>query len=739
MTRAWLLLFGLLALGHCQIIYPDQYEIMKAASNSPYPYPSDERILGTSNREPVQDVQQYAAAAQAASGRPLFAASQAPSQQPLSAPSQAAYYPPATITTPVPSPQSLPQDWGTHVNNIIAKGITKFTLDLDKAIYNSKETSAASRNRQNSIFSPLNIGAALSVVLLGSAGRTFDEVSRVLGLETGVDISQHSEIVHQMFGLLLNTVNYRVAEGNGPRVSTASGIFVQEGFPIRPQFQAISQNAYKSEVINLDFRNRGEEAVKTINNWVKQRTMEKISGIISQAPDPQTNVILASALYFNGEWNQHFINSATRRRPFSVEPNESAIEIDMMYNGGSFPFYEDKSLGVKVVQLPYKGLEMSMYVLLPKAEGATALRSFSNQLTTEMIEHLMNNLKNQTCVIGLPRMKLSSSLSLKKALTSLGLRSLFNPHSADLSILSSGYGAQPVAAATGRPYDPLAVLPLVNTQTIRPLASPQAAYRPQTITSNITPRPYTIPQTLPQAISQNMSRTLPQNQQQALSNVLSQAIPQALPQVSSQAMDNDNNNNILIFSRFDPGENDAVTGGVRRNYFRTRRDTDDGRDDDASRLTYVAKEDHGDLRRDNPNTKYVSLEENKYRFREASGEEKRTGRKRRQVARPMDQSFLKFIQSQNFPYYGLDDLRNKGQLTNPGLFADDVLHKVEMEVSERGTEAAASTSVILERDGNQKRLIANRPFLFFIRHDPTGLILFWGTVNTPTPNYSAVR
>lgn len=30
----------------------------------------------------------------------------------------------------------------------------------------------------------------------------------------------------------------------------------------------------------------------------------------------------------------------------------------MMYNGGNFPFYEDKSLGVKILALPYKGLEV---------------------------------------------------------------------------------------------------------------------------------------------------------------------------------------------------------------------------------------------------------------------------------------------------------------------------------------------------------------------------------------------
>ena len=102
----------------------------------------------------------------------------------------------------------------------------KFSLDLDRAISNTRGTSVAS-HRENIIFSPLSISVALLLVLLGSSGRTFDEISRVLGLEVGVDISRNSEAVHQMFGLLLSTVHHRIEGSNGPRVNSASGIFVQ--------------------------------------------------------------------------------------------------------------------------------------------------------------------------------------------------------------------------------------------------------------------------------------------------------------------------------------------------------------------------------------------------------------------------------------------------------------------------------------------------------------------------------
>ena len=99
--------------------------------------------------------------------------------------------------------------------------------------------------------------------------------------------------------------------------------------------------------------------------------------------------------------------------------------------------------------------------------------------------------------------------------------------------------------------------------------------------------------------------------------------------------------------------------------------------------------------------------------------------------RPIDQEFVEFLKAAKLPSFGVDKLRNTAGLKNPGIFADDVIHKVEMTVNERGTEAAAVTTITIDRSNDYKRLIANRPFLFFIRHEPVKLIWFWGTVHKP--------
>jgi len=68
------------------------------------------------------------------------------------------------------------------------------------------------------------------------------------------------------------------------------------------------------------------------------------------------------------------------------------------------------------------------------------------------------------------------------------------------------------------------------------------------------------------------------------------------------------------------------------------------------------------------------------------------------------------------------------------LMIDKVLHQAKIEVNEQGTEAAAATAVIMVPRGMVRRppaFRADRPFLFLIRDERTGSILFMGRVVDP--------
>lgn len=69
------------------------------------------------------------------------------------------------------------------------------------------------------------------------------------------------------------------------------------------------------------------------------------------------------------------------------------------------------------------------------------------------------------------------------------------------------------------------------------------------------------------------------------------------------------------------------------------------------------------------------------------------------------------------------------------LYIKDVVHKAFVKMDEEGTEAAAATAVVVEVTSYVERLVLriDRPFLFIIRDNKTGTVLFIGRVLDPRP------
>uniref|UniRef100_A0A8D2NK09 Serpin B6 n=1 Tax=Zosterops lateralis melanops TaxID=1220523 RepID=A0A8D2NK09_ZOSLA len=66
------------------------------------------------------------------------------------------------------------------------------------------------------------------------------------------------------------------------------------------------------------------------------------------------------------------------------------------------------------------------------------------------------------------------------------------------------------------------------------------------------------------------------------------------------------------------------------------------------------------------------------------------------------------------------------------LVLSEVVHKSFVEVNEEGTEAAAATGVVANCCAMRVvEFTADHPFLFFIRHNKTGSILFCGRFCSP--------
>ncbi|XP_073347961.1 glia-derived nexin [Pagrus major] len=85
---------------------------------------------------------------------------------------------------------------------------------------------------------------------------------------------------------------------------------------------------------------------------------------------------------------------------------------------------------------------------------------------------------------------------------------------------------------------------------------------------------------------------------------------------------------------------------------------------------------------------------------------------------------------------GITDMFREGKadfrhLSAEPLHVSKALQKAKIIVNEDGTKAAAATTAILLARSSPPWVTVDRPFLFLIRHNPTGTILFMGQINQP--------
>lgn len=87
---------------------------------------------------------------------------------------------------------------------------------------------------------------------------------------------------------------------------------------------------------------------------------------------------------------------------------------------------------------------------------------------------------------------------------------------------------------------------------------------------------------------------------------------------------------------------------------------------------------------------------------------------------------------------GVADFRLMADIGVGDIFISKVLHQTFVDVNEAGTEAAAATAVSTDFASEEPPppidFRADRPFLFFIRDNRTGMLLFSGLLADPTQN-----
>ncbi|KAI0235874.1 Leukocyte elastase inhibitor B [Lamellibrachia satsuma] len=276
---------------------------------------------------------------------------------------------------------------------------------------------------KNIFFSPFSVSAALAMVYAGAKGNTKTEMGNVLKLGN-VNIN-----VNDGFRQLFEAFN---DPNNNYTMSVANAFFGRRGYPFLNTYLTLVSKFYYALLKNMDFAGNPEGSRLFINGWVANNTYQKIKDLLPQGSiNAMTAAVLVNTIYFKGLWMTPFDVKDTISSTFHLSPAETTKIKMMNLAGERFQYAEVSTLNCKILELPYVGDEVSMYILLPNTvDGLAALEA---QLTSVKLKNAISLMQGDKVDVSIPKFKMTLAIGLNDILKSMGMTDLFMPNVADLS------------------------------------------------------------------------------------------------------------------------------------------------------------------------------------------------------------------------------------------------------------------------------------------------------------------
>lgn len=253
----------------------------------------------------------------------------------------------------------------------------------------------------NVMLSPASLTMALGMAAEGAAGETLAAILRALGVE---DATELSGVVPE-------------------EIKSANAAFVAPGLELMEDYIDHLNEAYGAEWFELD-----AEVVEKVNAWVAEHTDGLIDRLLTEAPDPQTGLILLNAIAMDAKWEKPFAAYNTIEDSFHAP--EGDVTVEMMYQQGFFDYVERD--GLQIIRLPYEGGALEMWISLPGEGVSIGMDGLLDALAEQGMDYLKNGVSEREVDLFLPKFDLTTENSLSDALKALGVEAPFGEN-ADFS------------------------------------------------------------------------------------------------------------------------------------------------------------------------------------------------------------------------------------------------------------------------------------------------------------------
>ncbi|XP_052130440.1 antichymotrypsin-2 isoform X4 [Frankliniella occidentalis] len=303
----------------------------------------------------------------------------------------------------------------------VLKSVNDFTLDL------YLKAAEAKGPGKNILVSPLSASLVTAMVHAGARGKTLEEITKGLRYPTDKDTLEKG--FSSLHDLLANTPNVTLEIANKVFVEKTAHAKLVEGYK-----KTITE-VHKSDVESADFLNNHDKERISINNWVSDKTHEKIKDLLQPGVvTPATAMVLVNAIYFYGKWKEQFDKKQTYPEDFYITKSQT-VKVPMMHMTKNMRYAEIPELDAKAVELCYTNENVCLQIILPNAKDG--LEGLQQKLRAGAFD-LSNIPFYPTKVqLSLPKFKLEETINIKDLFKKMGMQSMFE-QSADFSGMFDG-------------------------------------------------------------------------------------------------------------------------------------------------------------------------------------------------------------------------------------------------------------------------------------------------------------
>lgn len=303
----------------------------------------------------------------------------------------------------------------TGVEKALVQSNNEFGVNLFQEIVRTAD-------QENIFISPLSVAMALGMTLNGAAATTYEDMKNTLGF-AGMAEDEINQSFKDLIALLTGL-------DDEVQFDIANSIWIRDTFEVLQDFIDVNRDYFDALVRRLDFST--QQAVDTMNAWVRDNTQGKIDGIVDPPIDWQTVMLLINAIYFKGTWTYEFDEADTRDDLFNL-PDGSQTTVSMMHRESEFEYLENDDF--QAVNLPYGNEKFSMVVLLPKPDKD--IDRFIDDFTPQSWEGLNNAFTEKTGILDMPKFRTEYKIKLNDILSAMGMEVAFRAGQADFSRINA--------------------------------------------------------------------------------------------------------------------------------------------------------------------------------------------------------------------------------------------------------------------------------------------------------------